>query len=123
MIRYLKTDAAEAAVLTGCKDRVEAARILSAWTGGEVMVTYNEEVLLCSGEKIWTSPFTAKKLPGRSGRGDTTFAAYLGERVFRKDPGEALDYAAALCSIKMESEGPFTGNRNTVFDRIKRQAS
>ncbi len=117
LVAWLKTDAAEAEILTGETDREKAARILCGWGAGEVMVTHNSEVILCREGRIHRAPFDPKNLSGRTGRGDTTFAAYLARRL-SSDPGEALSYAAALCSIKMETPGPFAGTREDVYRRM-----
>ena len=45
-VRFLKTDAAEAEILTGLTDRAEAAKMLHSWGAQEVMVTHNTEVLV-----------------------------------------------------------------------------
>ena len=50
---------------------------------------------------------------GRTGRGDTTFAGYLTERLHADIP-EALLFATALVSLKMETSGPFRGTREDV---------
>jgi len=118
MIGFLKTDAAEAEVLTGLADREEAARCLADWGCTEIMITHNSEVLIYESGQFYREPFSAKNLSGRSGRGDTTFAAYLSERLAGKSPGDSIRYAAALCSIKMEKEGPFSGNREDVNKRL-----
>lgn len=55
---------------------------------------------------------------GRTGRGDTTFAAYLSHRLDH-DPAASLKLAAALVSIKMESTGPFRGTLEDVERRIR----
>jgi sugar/nucleoside kinase (ribokinase family) len=55
---------------------------------------------------------------GRTGRGDTTFGAYLAWRSGHSVQ-EALDFAAALVSIKMESIGPFKGTLEDVIMRMK----
>jgi sugar/nucleoside kinase (ribokinase family) len=117
MVTYLKTDAAEAEILTGLSDRIEAAARLASWGAAEVMVTHNSEVLVCSRGQIYTAPFTPRNLSGRTGRGDTAFAAYLAWRMDH-DPGEAAAFAAALCSLKMENPGPFSGSREDVFKRM-----
>ena len=70
-IDFLKTDATEAAILTGLDDRAEAARQLHAWGAKEVMVTHNTEVLIYDGTQIYTCPIVARNLSGRTGRGDT----------------------------------------------------
>jgi sugar/nucleoside kinase (ribokinase family) len=117
-IRFLKTDAAEAEILTGLTDRGEAAKMLYGWGAGEIMITHNTEVLVYDGKDIYTRPLKARNLSGRSGRGDTCFSAYITERLTRGIP-EALLTAAALVSLKMESPGPFKGNRADVEAYIK----
>ena len=118
LISYLKTDAAEAEILTGETDREKAAYILASWGAKEVMVTHNTEVILLVDGKIHRAPFTPSNLSGRTGRGDTTFAAYLAWRLDH-DPEESVHYAAALCSIKMESPGPFADTVEDVITRME----
>jgi len=117
-IDYLKTDAAEAEILTGLTDRAEAAKLLYSWGAKEVLITHNTEVLAYDGEKIYTCPIKARNLSGRTGRGDTTFAGYINER---QNAGieEALLYCTALVSLKMETPGPFQGSRQDVLNYIK----
>ena len=74
LIDYLKTDAAEAEILTGTNDRVKAAHMLHEWGAKEVMISHNTELLVYDGEKIYTCPIKARNLSGRTGRGDTAFA-------------------------------------------------
>ena len=118
VIDYLKTDAAEAEILTGLTDRVEAAKLLHSWGAKEVLITHNTEVLAYDGEQIYTCPIKARNLSGRTGRGDTTFAGYITERVSAGIP-EALQYCTALVSLKMETPGPFQGTREDVLDYIR----
>ncbi len=113
MIDFLKTDAAEASVLTGTENRREAAEILADWGAKEIMITHNTEVLVYSEGKIHTCPLKPRNLSGRSGRGDTCFSAYIAERIYCSVE-EALLTAAATVSLKMEKPGPFTGNRAEV---------
>lgn len=117
-IRYLKTDAAEAEALTGTADREEAARMLYAWGAKEVMITHNTEVLVYDGVAMYRAPLRPRNLSGRTGRGDTTFAGYLVARQ-HMDISEALNLAAALVSLKMETPGPFTGSREDVSQFMK----
>ena len=49
VIDYLKTDAAEAEILTGLTDRAEAAKLLHSWGAKEVLITHNTEVLAYDG--------------------------------------------------------------------------
>ena len=117
-IDYLKTDAAEAEILTGLTDRAEAAKLLYSWGAREVMITHNTEVLVYDGREIYTCPIKARNLSGRTGRGDTTFAGYITERQRAGIP-QALQYCTALVSLKMETPGPFQGTRQDVLDYIK----
>ena len=117
-ITYLKTDAAEAEILTGTSDRSEAAKILHSWGAKEILITHNTEVLAFDGEKIYTCPIKARNLSGRTGRGDTTFAAYINERL-NSDIGSALLTATATVSLKMETPGAFRGTREDVENYIR----
>ena len=119
MIRYLKTDAAEAEVLTGTDDREKAAFLLCEWGAKEVLITHNTEAIACDGKEIFRAPLKPRSLAGRTGRGDTTFAGYLTERLGSGIPA-ALEFAAALVSLKMETPGPFRGTRRDVYDYIDR---
>jgi sugar/nucleoside kinase (ribokinase family) len=113
LIHYLKTDAAEAEILTGTCDRYQAAAMLHEWGSAEIMITHNTEVLVYDGIDYYTAPLKPRNLSGRTGRGDTCFASYITERRTRGIP-EALLTAAALVSLKMENTGPFLGGRGDV---------
>lgn len=117
-IDYLKTDAAEAEILTGLSDRAEAARLLHRWGAKEVLITHNTEVLAYDGKAVRTCPIKARNLSGRTGRGDTTFAGYITERQ-RADVAQSLRYCTALVSLKMEAPGPFRGDRQDVLAYIR----
>lgn len=118
-ITYLKTDAAEAEILTGLTDRAEAAKLLYSWGAKEVIITHNSEVLVYDGNKIYTCPIKARDLCGRTGRGDTTFAVYINER---ENTGieQSLLWATATVSVKMETVGPYKGNREEVQSYINK---
>ena len=118
-IRYLKTDAAEAEMLTGSTDRREAARMLAGWGAREIMITHNTEVLIYDGTNFYTCPLKPRNLTGRTGRGDTTFAGYLAKRL-SCGIEESLLYASALVSLKMETPGPFMGTEEDVREYIRK---
>lgn len=120
-VHFFKTDAAEAGILTGTDDRERAARIIADWGAREVMVTHNTEALVYAEGAIHRAPFTPSNLSGRTGRGDTTFSAYLCRRCDH-DPGDSIRFAAALCSIKMEKPGPFDGTIEQVLARMRRDS-
>ncbi len=117
-IRYLKTDAAEAEMLTGTTDREEAARMMFDWGAREIVITHNTEVLAYDGKDFYRAPLKPRNLSGRTGRGDTTFAGYITERQ-HSSIQEALTFSAALVSLKMETPGPYMGNRYDVLDYMK----
>lgn len=116
-IHYLKTDAAEAEILTGLEDRYEAAKLLHSWGAKEVVITHNTEVIAYDGEKFASCAIKSRNLSGRTGRGDTTFAAYINERN-TKSMEDALLIATATVSLKMETPGPFKGSREDVLAYI-----
>ncbi|MDL2257694.1 PfkB family carbohydrate kinase [Eubacteriales bacterium OttesenSCG-928-K08] len=117
LIHFLKTDAAEAEILTGLTDRAAAAKQLYDWGSKEIMITHNSEVLVYDGKEIYTQPLVPRSLSGRTGRGDTCFSGYITERLSASIP-EALRLAAALVSLKMEIPGPFKGTRADVESYI-----
>jgi len=117
-IRFLKTDAAEAEILTGSDDRVKAAEILADWGVREVMVTHHTEVIVLVDGILHRAPFNPQNLSGRTGRGDTCFAAYLSRRL-HENPEKSVHFAAALTSLKMENPGRFNGTSEEVFTRMK----
>jgi len=62
--------------------------------------------------------FSNHSVVGRTGRGDTMFAAYLARRLDH-DVASSLKFAAALVSIKMETPGPFNGTLDDVLVRMQ----
>lgn len=116
---FLKTDAAEAEILTGLTDREAAAKQLHAWGAAEIMISHNSEMLVYDGKKMYTCPVKARNLSGRTGRGDTTFGSYLAMRMKGADIPEALLYATACVSLKMETPGPFKGSYGDVQAYIR----
>jgi sugar/nucleoside kinase (ribokinase family) len=117
-ITFLKTDAAEAQILTGTDDRKKAAEILYSWGAKEILITHNTEVLAFDGKDFFTCPIKARNLSGRTGRGDTTFSAYITERL-KNDIPSALLTATATVSLKMETPGVFRGTREDVESYIR----
>lgn len=114
----IKLDIVEAKVLTGTNDLEEAARIVEKWGCPEIMITHSQGVLARVNGKTYYERFSNRSVVGRTGRGDTTFAAYLSWRL-EHDVAESLKFAAALVSIKMEKYGPFAGTLDEVLLRMK----
>lgn len=116
-IDFLKTDAAEAEIMTGTSDRRKAAEMLYSWGAKEILITHNTEVLAYDGKEIYTCPIKSRRLDGRTGRGDTTFAAYLNERT-AEDVERSLLVATATVSLKMETPGVIKATRQDILDYI-----
>ncbi len=118
LMEKLKLDIVEAKLLTGTDDLEKAALIVESWGCPEIMITKSEGVLARVNGKTYYEKFSNSNVTGRTGRGDTTFAAYLCSR-FDNDVAYSLKFAAALVSIKMEKPGPFSGTLQDVLTRMK----
>jgi sugar/nucleoside kinase (ribokinase family) len=114
----VKLDIVEAKVLTGTDDLEKAAKIAASWGCPEIMITRSDGVLAYVNGAVYFEKFSNNSMIGRTGRGDTTFAAYMAWRL-EHDVAESLKFAAALVSIKMETYGPFKDTLEDVFTRIK----
>jgi sugar/nucleoside kinase (ribokinase family) len=106
LVDVLKTDGVEAEILTGEKDIKEAATILADFGPQEIVLTHRDGVLVYAGGHFYEAPFFPSEVRGRTGRGDTCTAAYLGKRL-TAPPAEATVWTAALTSLKMEQGDPF----------------
>jgi sugar/nucleoside kinase (ribokinase family) len=113
----IKLDIVEAKVLTGIDDLEKAAIIIEGWGCPEVVITQADGVLSRTDGKTYYEKFSNRSVVGRTGRGDTTFAAYLSRRM-DYNVSESLLFAAALVSIKMETPGPFQGTLQDVIERM-----
>jgi len=112
-VNVLKLDSAEAEVLTGQMDIRRAVKELAAYGPQEIVLTHVAGVLVYADGRYYEAPFRPKEVKGRTGRGDTCFAAYLGRRL-TSSPEEACRFAAAVTSLKMERPGPFRGSLRDV---------
>ena len=120
MVDVVKADGVEAEVLTGTSDLREAARALAALGPREVVLTHRQGVLVYVDGRFYSAPFRTRAMKGRTGRGDTCIAAYLGRRL-TAPPAEATIWAAALTSLKMEREGPFSQEISQVEELIRKE--
>ncbi|MFQ5596056.1 MAG: PfkB family carbohydrate kinase [Anaerolineae bacterium] len=108
-VTYLKVDRAEAELLTGLTDMAAAARQLADYGPREIVVTESVGVTVYADGQLYSSPFTPRSLAGRTGRGDTCFATYLGKRL-SAGPAEACRWAGAVATLKQEQPGPWNGD-------------
>lgn len=118
MMDKLKLDVVEARILTGTDDLEKAALMVESWGCPETLITHSQGVLARVNGVTHYEKFSNSNSSGRTGRGDTTFAAYLSWRLAH-GPGESLKFAAALVSIKMETPGPFKGTLQDVERRLR----
>jgi sugar/nucleoside kinase (ribokinase family) len=112
-VTYLKVDRAEAELLTGQSDLELAARQLARYGPREVILTQTSGVTVLAEDHIYQAPFTPRSLAGRTGRGDTCFATYLGKRL-SGSPEDATRFAAAVTTLKQEQPGPWRGTIKDV---------
>ncbi len=112
-VSYLKVDKAEAEHLTGKADTLDAIRTLASFGPREVVLTQSAGVTVYAEGRIYFAPFRPRSLAGRTGRGDTCFATYLGKRL-TLSPDEAARWAAAVTTLKQEKPGPWDGNMEAL---------
>lgn len=115
-VTYLKADDTEAEVLTVEDNLTRAAKDLAKLGPEEVVITHDDGVIGYTGEEFHRAPFKPMSLEGRTGRGDTCMATYLGKRSLGFSPEEAIRYAAALTTLKLEEPEPF----NREIDEVKK---
>jgi sugar/nucleoside kinase (ribokinase family) len=72
-------------------------------------MTQSSGVTVYAEGSLYQAPFTPRSLAGRTGRGDTCFATYIGKRL-TASPLEACQWAAAVTTLKQEQAGPWRGS-------------
>lgn len=102
----LKTDAVEAAYLTGESDIEKAAQVFASLGAKEVILSHSEGILVHAEGKFHHFQFHALSMDGRSGRGDTCVGSYVARRL-TLPPREAGKWSAAATSLKIERHGVF----------------
>ena len=117
-IHTIKADSVESEVITGEKDLVKAARIISDWGPREVLITHKDGVMVYADGDVFEAPFTPQSLDGRTGRGDTCISTYLASRL-TASPEKSCAFAAAATSLKLEKEGPFDRTHRDVLEKLK----
>ena len=118
LLDILKTDAVEAEMLLGESDLRKAAQKIHDLGPQEVVITHRNGLLVYADGNFYEEKFFPKEIIGRSGRGDTCIASYTAKRL-NASPQEATIWAAAVTSLKMETEGPFQRTIKEVNDLIQ----
>ncbi len=120
LIHYLKVDNREAATVTGETDRYKAAKIFHDWGANEVVLTHQQGVMVQIGDEVVEAPFRPRSLAGRTGRGDSCFSSYFGRRLLGDSPAQAVQFAAALTTLKLEEPGPFRRDLSDVVEMMSK---
>jgi len=116
-IRYLKMDDTEAEVLTGRAEPEAAAVDIAGYGADEVLITHKGGVTVFAEGSFHAADFSPREILGRTGRGDTCFTTYCAKRS-SLGPAEAVRYAAAVTSLKMQAPGPFAGSPSDVEAKL-----
>lgn len=119
---YLKVNETEMETITGQKDAHEAAKLIHAWGVTEVIITLGSEgSLVYVDDKFYEIPaYPPHEVVDATGCGDTYSAGYLYKRLQGATPTEAGKFAAAMCTIKLEHNGPFNRSIEDVEKIIKK---
>ena len=115
-IHTLKANESEMEVLTGCDEPHEAALLIADWGVKTVLLTLGDKgSLIYSGGQFYDIPaYPTMKVVDATGCGDTYMAGYLYKRSLGASYQEAGCFAAAMCTIKLQSHGPFCGTEDMV---------
>ena len=115
----LKVNEHEVDVLTdGEKDLHRAAKLISSWGVREVLITLGSygSVIYAAGRFYEIPGYPPRRTVDATGCGDTYSAGYLYARHNGAQPDEAGRLAAAMCTLKLEHNGPF---HNTIEEALR----
>lgn len=119
---YLKVNEIEMETITGLKDAHEAAKLLHSWGVTEVIITLGSEgSLIYVDDTFYEIPaYAPHEVVDATGCGDTYSAGYLYQRTLGATPTEAGKFAAAMCTIKLEHNGPFNRSIDDIHEIISK---
>ena len=112
----IKVNEHEMEVITGLTDPRAAAKCLAEWGVKEVCVTLGSEgsIILAEGKFYDIPAYEPKEIVDATGCGDTYSAGYLWCRAQGMGFEESGQFAAAMCTLKLEHSGPFDGSIDDV---------
>lgn len=121
MTDTLKLNEYEMEVVTGEKDPRRVARVIAGWGVREVVVTFGSygSLIFADGKYYDIPAFTPKKNVDVTGCGDTFSTGYLYCRAKDIPCDEAGRFAAAMCTLKIEHPGPFSGTVEDVLQLME----
>ncbi|MCH3994624.1 MAG: PfkB family carbohydrate kinase [Prevotella sp.] len=119
---YLKVNETEMVTISGKKDAREAALELHRWGVEEVCITLGSlgSIIYADGQFYEIPAYPPKRVVDTTGCGDTYSAGYLYCRMQGLSPLEAGKYAAAMCTLKLEHNGPFSGTEEDILKVLGR---
>ena len=105
----LKVNEWECQTLTGMDDPYVAAKQIHEWGVREVIITLGGggSVIYADGQFFETPAYPPSRLVDATGCGDTYSAGYLYARAKGMSYAESGQFAAAMCTLKLEHTGPF----------------
>lgn len=121
-VDILKANEYEMFVLTGNRDVRTSARILAEWGVKEVVITLGSKgSVIYSDDTYYNIPAFIPLTPvvDATGCGDTYMAGYLFQRLNGNSVQDSGEFASAMASLKIESSGPFTGNKKDVLRLLR----
>ena len=120
-IDILKVNEQEIYTLTGIENYKEACAKLAEWGIKEVLLTLGSEgsMLYINGECHEIKACKPAKVVDATGCGDTFQMGYLYMRAQGATAVDAANFASAVCSLKIEHNGPFSGSIEDVEERLK----
>lgn len=121
MTDMLKLNEYEMEVVTGEKDPRRVARVVNGWGVREVVVTFGSygSLIYADGKYYDIPAYEPKKNVDVTGCGDTFSTGYLYCRAKGMDCDEAGRFAAAMCTLKIEHPGPFSGTIDDVWRLVR----
>ena len=121
-VDILKLNEQEMVTVTGLKNPREVALRIASWGVKEVLLTLGSYgSLIYAGRRFYEIPaFSPSRLVDATGCGDTYATGYLYCRAMGMDYGDCGRFAAAMCTMKLEHNGPFDGSYQQVEDIIAR---
>jgi len=117
----LKLNEHEMKVVTGMNDPHDAARMIAGWGVKEVVITLGGMGSLIYAEGLFHEipAYEPRQLIDATGCGDTYSAGYLYCRSLGAGYDEAGRFAAAMCTLKLEHNGPFDRTIDDIKQTIK----
>ena len=115
-IHTLKANESEMEVLTGCSEPHEAALLIADWGVKEVLLTLGDKgsLIYAKGQFHEIPAYSALQIVDATGCGDTYMVGYLYMRNKGASYREAGCFAAAMCTIKLQTHGPFCGTEAEI---------